>query len=226
MADESLVGWIRTSLSQGYTIDQVRSMALQQGWAPSQVEDAMRMSSAPQGGGVKAGKSRKTLMLIIIIPIVAAVSLIAVIFSFPTVQIGLSGPESLTPDIEDYDELCNDDFMGNTCFNAVAVYNKDTSICDKIIETEMSAVSSSVCKRIIAEGRFMFREYTEIKGCSYSSTAFGNRCKEACQAAGLDFEDGMGRKKLSDPIPLSSVSGYLACEGLSSGNAIISCYCF
>jgi hypothetical protein len=45
MADEKLVGYIKSSLAKGYSLEDVRKSAWEQGWPQHEIDEAMLMAS-------------------------------------------------------------------------------------------------------------------------------------------------------------------------------------
>lgn len=129
---------------------------------------------------------------------------------------------TLTEDITSYDTLCVG-MMADTCFEGVAMFNQDPSICDNINEEE----AKNICKEKITEGQFIKREYTESEGCSFDTSPFYKSCEQICTEKGLTFRKDK-RQTIDEPLPLTSIGGFIDmhCQEDMKTTAFMACYCF
>lgn len=129
-------------------------------------------------------------------------------------------PKIMTQDISDPDAFClGQGSMKDSCYSAVAFYNNDISLCDKITGDEMEEKRRESCKKSLETGKFMFREYATGVGCSYDGKEFIEKCKQECNKKGMAF---LSRQTLEDA---TSIDGYFECKS-GKMKDLSACYCF
>lgn len=119
-------------------------------------------------------------------------------------------------------ELCEEgDSMANTCFEAVAQYNGDATLCDKIDD----ASRAQNCKNEIAQGKLSLRKYEVLTaGLNIDTNIFIADCKTTCASEGMKYRSDE-RQTINDPYNPTSIGGYASSSGLD-GLYFSSCRCY
>src|SRR3989344_4278926 len=90
-----------------------------------------------------------------------------------------------SPLIADYDAWCDTDY----CYGAVARYNQNISLCEKIA----NATDKETCRDVLDKGTFMFRQYESVvfrpenDSLQLDPNPFVNRCEMACNDSNKEF---------------------------------------
>ena len=119
----------------------------------------------------------------------------------------------ITPDVMDVDKLCGN---FDPCYEGIAGYNQDISLCDKIIEEDRR----TGCHNSLNSGVFMFREYKKGESSSINTRPFNEKCENTCKLNNMEFKKGLYSVK-----DLQSIFRY-AEIGEDGNIAYSACFCY
>ncbi|MFH0956349.1 MAG: hypothetical protein V1813_00645 [Candidatus Aenigmatarchaeota archaeon] len=99
MADQNLVDYVRSSLSQGYSADSVRQALVQQGWDPGSINEAFALASGsmrsqaymaptPQQGQAAAQPGKRPMLVTVLCAIGFIFSVISILIGIAALLLG------------------------------------------------------------------------------------------------------------------------------------------
>jgi|GEM_PF-2812201 len=242
MVSSRLKEFVDSHLAKGFTADNIRAHLMKYGWPEAIVDEALgtkarvihpdvapdtvkiaRIDKIP--GNPKRPKSSKrkiSIILAVIGVIVSSMILSSILFlpknflsrNIPMISIGREG--YLAPDISL--GVCDNDTSG--CYNSVALYDDDLSLCDKVSDD----VQRSVCVATVKIGKLEYREYLKGNSGSFDSNPFTEQCNNTCISKDMKFKKN-NRVSVDDPmLPVSIDTQFIFKDDVSF--AIMSCYCY